>query len=189
MPSLESHVNSLNFSTQLDVVKNLIDSAHATTTCWGSRLVEVDGFTGSVYLDDIARKVLIASHQRCDADDLTTAERISGVETVKKLQKFYRDTDIEIQSANPITKLFNFIIEFSTAAYKYIGASNTLDPKHLREGIADRNFRTYSTDKFFQQFRTRDYCNHSGVEGGDCFPHPQKLYIKEDHIQSLLVRV
>jgi hypothetical protein len=183
MTSLGSHINSLNFSTQLDVVKNLIgsDSAHTTTTFWGKRIVEVDGFTGSVCLDDIARKILSTSHERCNADDLKTAERISGIDIVKKLQKFYHDTDFEIQNANPVTKLFNFIVEFSNTLY-------TLNPaKDLREGIADKNFRTYSTNKFFQQFRTNDYVNHPGIEGGDSFPHPQKLYVKEDHIRRLPV--
>lgn len=56
MPFLETHLNSLDFSNQLNVVRNLIEAAQGKTTFWGGRIVEMNGFTGSVYLDDIAYK-------------------------------------------------------------------------------------------------------------------------------------
>lgn len=56
--TLTSHIESMDFSQQLSEVNNLMGRAEATTTFWGSRVVKVDGFIGSVYLDEIAHKVL-----------------------------------------------------------------------------------------------------------------------------------
>jgi len=117
MPSLDTHLSSLNFSNQLAAVKNLLDTAQVKTTFWGSRVVMVNGFTGSVYLEDIARKILTTGRQRSDADDLLPAEQIAGVETVRKLEDFYRIGDTQIQNSNFFTKFLNWIREFSFIPY------------------------------------------------------------------------
>lgn len=206
MPSLESHINSLNFSTQLEVVKNLLDSnaAHATTTFWGSRVVEVNGYTGSVYVDDIAKKILLASRERCDADDLTLAERISGVEIVNKLQQFYHDTDTEIQNASPITKFFNWIREFSINPCEYTVRPHIMDTDNCLIETAGRNFRAYSRAKFLQQFGTFEHPafegfmilltqvtgkTTKGAYGRVIRNEDQRLYAKEENIRQLLARV
>ena len=146
MPSLETHLDSLNYSAQLQAIKNLLisDSAQAKVTFWGSRVVEVNGFTGSAYLADILKKILATSYQRRDADDLTAAERISGVEIVKKLQRFYTDTDDQLKNSNLLTKILNWIREFSFIPYS--------DRFFLADGTIKDNFCAYSPSKFIQEF-------------------------------------
>lgn len=176
MLSLECHLNSLNFSTQLKDVENLINASCTKTTFWGSRIIKINGFTGSVYLDDIARKILKAGRERSDADDLTITERMSGMEIVKKLQKFYCDTDIKIQNSNLFTKFLNWIREFSCIPYT---------TRFYLEETADSNFRAYSQAKFLEQFGgTADgITNHSAFAGS--FGPPLRIMAKEDRIRAL----
>ena len=181
MPLLDTHLNSLNFSNQLAAVKNLVDTAQVMTTFWGNRVVEINGFTGSVYLDDIARKILTASYQRSDADDLSPPERIAGVEIVRKLRDFYRISDTQIQNSNFFTRLLNFIQEFSLTPYT---TRFYLDEEI---GPGERNFRAYSEAKFLQQFggaftSMRDHPASDGF-----FGPPLRIVAREDRIRSLLV--
>jgi len=140
MLSLNDHINSLNFSTQLEEVKNLINSAQPKTTFWANRLIEVTGFTGSVYLDDFARKVNLSSNQRVEADDLTTAERIAGIEIVKKINNLYQQTDTLIQNSNFFTRFINWISESLPYTPRFF-ISDT-----------EMHFRGYSKTKFVQAF-------------------------------------
>lgn len=152
MPALETHFNSLNFCTQLVEIKNLIESAHAKITFWGGRVIEVNGFTGSVSLDSIAEKILKAGHQRCQADNLTTPERIAGIDIVKKLNTFYQGTDNQVKNANLITKIINWIREFRFVPY-YTTRFNF-------DENAKNYFRAYSEIKFLQEFGGAIGFNH-----------------------------
>ena len=62
MSSLKAHLNSLDFSSQLEAVKNLIDTAQARTTFWGGRVIEIGGFRSSVALDNVVKKILTQVH-------------------------------------------------------------------------------------------------------------------------------
>ncbi len=178
MPSINTHLCSLNFSNQLADVKNLLDTAQVKTTFWGSRVVEVNGFSGSVYLDDVAKKILSAGSQRSYADDLLPAERIDGIEIARKLQGFYRVSDTQIQNSHFFTKFLNWIREFSFIPYT---------PRFFFEKTAEKNFRAYSEDKFLQQFggALNEMCDHPASDGILC-PPPRILAI-EARIRALLV--
>lgn len=178
MPSLDTHLSSLNFSNQLATVKNLLDTAQVKTTFWGSRVVEVNGFSGSVYLDDVARKILTAGYQRSDADDLLPAERIAGVEIVRKLKDFYRVSDTQIQNSNFFTKFLNFIREFSFIPYT---------TRFYIEETAEGNFRAYSEVKFLQQFGGAFNEIHDHPASDGCFGPPLRIMAREAQIRALLV--
>lgn len=180
MLSVATYLNSLNCSTQLETVKNLIDSAQAKTTFWGSRVVEVNGFTGSVYLEDIADKVLKASEERVDADDLTLKERIMGIGVVRKLVGFYQVTDAEIQDSNFLTRFLNWIREFSFVPYT---------TRFYIEEIAEKYFRGFSEVKFLQQFGSwfGAIDEHPAYSGS--FGPPQRIVAGEKQIRALLNHV
>lgn len=180
MPSLETYLNSLSFSIHLESIKNLIDIASTKTTFWGSRVVKVNGFTGSVYLDDIANKIVRAGNQRSDADDLTPEERIAGVEVVRKLENFYRVTDIQIQNSNFFTKFLNWIREFSFMPYP---------TRFFIEETAENNFRAYSEAKFLQQFGGAFGEMHSHPACDGLFGPPLRIVAREDRIRPLLISV
>ena len=176
VPSLKAHISSLDFSTQLSVVKNLIDTAQAKTTFWGSRVIEVNGFTGSVYLADVARKILKAGSQRSDADDLTPAERVAGIDTVRKLEKFYQITDLQIKTSNFFTKFLNRIREFSFTPYT---------TRFFIKERAEENFRAYSRSKFLQQFGGvfDEEDHHPACDGA--FGPPLRILAMENKIRAL----
>jgi len=103
---------------------------------------------------------------------LTPAERIAGVEIVKKLQRFYCETDAQIKNSNLFTKFLNWIREFSFMPYT--------DRFFLRE-TAEENFCAYSASRFLQEFgRAPDRTNgHVG----------RWVVAGEDQIRALPVRV
>jgi hypothetical protein len=185
MPSLETHLNSISFSDELNVVKNLINTTQSKITFWGGRVVEADGYTGSVYLDDLARKVYSAARQRSDADDLTPAERISGIEIVRKVQNFYLVTETGFQNSNFFTRLLNFLREF------------TFSPYPIRFQIddgAEAYFRGYSVDKFLQQFggALNETGDHPASDGGYAYnsfdgTQSRRITVRENIIRSLLI--
>jgi hypothetical protein len=186
MPPLETHLNSLNFSTNLEVVKNLIDKAEAKTTFWGSRVIKVAGYTGSIYLDDLAKKIIDAGRQRCEADDLQPAERVAGIDIVKKLRNFYEVTDTQIRNSNFFTRFLNWLREFS------------FDPYTIRfyiekiGGTAEDNFRGYSDAKFLQQFGGAFDAQHEHPASDGWFAVtglPSRTLAREESIRALLNRV
>lgn len=119
MISLEAHLNTLDFTTQLETVRDLlidrhatgVDKARASVTFWGSRVVTVDGFSGSVYLNDIARKLLRArgSFNEQTAPEIEAAHDV----ILGKLLTFYQLTDTDISNSNWFTRLLVWIREFS----------------------------------------------------------------------------
>jgi len=133
MTSLLAHINSLKFSDQLATVKTLLDSAKVKKTFWGARVVTVNGYTGSVYLEDLAYKIVIASDKRSEANDLQPAERNAGIEIVKKLDRFYEISDQQIRCSNCFTRLLNWLREF-TCGYPYT-------TRFYLEQTAESNFR------------------------------------------------
>lgn len=176
MVSLEKHLNSINFSTELNRANQLINSSNTCvkTTFWGSRVVEIDGYAGSVYLEDIASKIRAASKERCEADNLILEERIAGIEMVHKLIDFYRISDNQIKNSNFFTRLINWIREFSFVPYT---------TRFYFEQMAEAEFRAYSDAKFLQQF---------GGTFGELHHHPasdgffgQRTLAKEDQIRAL----
>jgi hypothetical protein len=179
MLSLETKLNSLNFATQLNEVRDLLHTAQAKMTFWGCRVVTVNGFSGSVAVADIASKVLRASYKRCDDDDLTLPERIAGIEIVKKINGFYFDTDTHIQHANSFTKCFSGIREFSLTPYT---------TRFFMGETAEGNFRAYSKAKFLQQFggQFKRFDDHPASDGS--FGPPLRIVAREDRIREQLAK-
>lgn len=180
MTSLQSHINSFNFSTQLPAIKNLINTAQVSTTFWGGRIIEINGFTGSVYLNDIAAKILDAGEQRCKADNLKPAERIAGIDTVRKLQHFYEVTDTQIKNSNFFTKFLSWIREFSF----FIPYTTRF---YLNES-AESNFRAYTETKFLRQFggSFNALMDHPASDG--FFGPPSRVLAKDVEIRALFSR-
>ena len=183
MVTVERHMGSLNFSTQLSDVKNLLDKAQAETTFWGSRVIKVQGFTGSVYLDDVAKKILEAGRTRCRADDLTPEERVAGIEIVGKLQNFYQMTDKQIQNSCFLTRFFCWIREFTFDSYARFHIE---DP--LYDGTGD--FRAYSEEKFLAEFggSYTDLRRHPASNGSFQNSSFFRIVAREDRIRELLIR-
>ena len=67
MSSFQSHLNSLDFNSQLKAVNELLDQAQIETTFWGGRIVTDRQFTGSVGLDELANRVVKAGDYCIDA--------------------------------------------------------------------------------------------------------------------------
>ncbi|MBI5346927.1 MAG: hypothetical protein HZB76_07290 [Chlamydiae bacterium] len=192
MNTLKAHLKSLNFATQLGAVNDLLNCYSGVNTnntsqiktkisFLGTRLVEVNGYKGPVSLDFLAKRILGASNQRCKADDLTPAERIAGVEIVRKLKNLYKITDPQINYSNFLTRFLNWIREFSFIPYT---------TRFYLSECAEGYFRGFGETKFIQQFGkgpNGKMDQHPASDGA--FGPPYRIMAKEDRIRALLVRV
>ena len=133
--SLDARLNAFNCTTQLQEVKKTLDTAQPSVTFWGARVVELAGNDGSVYLDNIAEKVVRAASKHRDANNLTTNDRRIGVEIVQKLQTFYKLTDAQIKTLNFFTRFLVWIREFSFIDYT---------PRFYIEQVAERDFQPHT---------------------------------------------
>lgn len=181
MTTLETHLYSINFSTQLEVVKNILDKAETRITFWGTRLVEVGEYTGSITLESIASRVLKASNQRCEADDLTLAERVAGLDISKRVENLYLITDKQIQNANLLTRLFRWIREFS-----FIPTRLHFVGKGIFAPSAEEYFQTYSKQKFIRQFGSRGFDKIDGHPAVECTFSNEKILISKNFIREKL---
>lgn len=178
MLSLKVRLDSLDFSRQLLEVKNLVDTAEVKTTFWGSRVVEIKGFTESVYLEELAEKIVSAGRKRSDDDDLLLAERIHGIEIVAKIKDFYLVTDEKIRNSNFLTRLLNWLREFSFMPH------NTT--RYHIENTAEQSFCAFSPSKYEETFD--EPVSH--LDSGDgALACQVRIIASEAKIRSLLQKI
>lgn len=177
--SVKDCLSAPDFPYQLENLQNLLNNSHANLTFWGTRVVEVteaDGSISSFTLDKIARAVLNAADERCDADDLNLPERLAGIELVRKVQKFYEDTDALRDTSNILTWIIVLIREFNFG-YPYT-------TRFFIEDDACKLFLAYSKPKFIEEFGDHfdEFDNHPASTGG--FGPPLRVCVKEELIRA-----
>lgn len=182
MVTLENQLNALNFSTQLEAVKNTLIDTRPNVTFWGTRIiekVEVIGHvstTSSVSLDEIAEKVARVARQRCDADDLSLQERIVGMDIVKQLRSYYQITDTS--SKNLITRFLLWIREFT------FGIPYFTDRFYFE--TQSEGFWAYSEQRFLREFGGSfdEMGQHPASRGS--FRPPRRILAREESIRGLV---
>lgn len=176
---LDNYFNNLNFSNELVGLNQILSNAQSNVTFWGKRVVTVAGYEGSISLDELARKVLGAGEQRSDSDDLTTQERVAGIEIMNKLRNFYKVSDTKIAQRNCFTRLLNAIREFTLFPYT---------PRfHTEDGLMENYFRGYSESKFTQEFGGVKKGKFGDYEDSDgSFGPPMRIMARETAIRAKL---
>jgi hypothetical protein len=159
--------------------KELIHECHARVTFWGGRVIEAKGKRGSVSLDFMSSRVHAAACDRSHKDDLTLEERIAGLEIVKKLLDFYKETDDQIKTRNFFTRLLLRIREFSVVPYT---------TRFYLEDFSSQNFRAFSKQKFAELFgpfpQTRPYIfDHPASDAS--FGPPLRICASEETLRAL----
>ena len=176
---VNDYINTLNFSNELIGVNQILSNAQSNITFWGKRIVTVAGYEGSISLDELARKVLRAGGQRSDSDDLTTQERVAGIEIMNKLRNFYQVSDTKIAQKNCFTRLLQKIREFTFFPYT---------PRfHTEDGLMENYFRGYSESKFAQEFggvKKGEFGDYENSDGS--FGPPLRIMARETAIRAKL---
>ena len=100
------NIHSLNFSTQLELANESFrrGDATATVTELGRRIVTIQGYRGCIELEKLANKVIKAGYDS-NVDRLSFTERCAGINIVRKINQFYRDTDAELATKKCFTKI------------------------------------------------------------------------------------
>lgn len=184
------HFNSLNIANQLEQVHGLLlpQNASASITFWGSRVVKVKGFTGSIYLDDLAKKIKEAAETRRKNDDLSTAERVQGVEISDRIYQLYDEAKAAIQ----LIKATNSITSIITRFFMWIRRCNIDSPFSIRYTFyhAHRNFGSFKEEEFFKLFGNERYPNGDLVVGHYHFEASTegnvRIYADEEQIRAML---
>ncbi len=174
------YLEKIDFSTQLSTINDLLESAQSDITFWGERVVTVATYEGSFSLKTLASKISQASFKRCYLDDLTTQERIVGIDLTNKLRVFYQVTDAKIAQTNSFQRFLNWAREFTFSPYT---------PRfHIEEGSVGDNFRSYSESRFLREFGevksddpSKQYENSDGIS----WP-PFRIKVKEGAIRGKL---
>ena len=134
--------NKLDLVEQLNETLNRLEGSSVKTTCWGSRVIEINAFGDyppeCVYVDDLARQLLKKAMSPIAIDKLAGAGRHWGLEIVEKLKEFYTETDKQIQGSNFFTRFFTWIREFSFTSYT---------PRFNIENEAEKWLRSYTTTR------------------------------------------
>ncbi|MFI0434465.1 MAG: hypothetical protein ACH350_01885 [Parachlamydiaceae bacterium] len=174
-----AYIDSLSIAYALPAIHTLLKNSQGSVSFWGNRVITVAGYEESLSLDELVTKMLSASRQRSDLDDLTTQERVAGIEISDKLKNFYQLTDSKISQANWLTKLCNWVKEFTFFPYT---------PRfYIEEGVMEREFRGYSENTFIQQFGGVKNGSFSEYEHADgSFGPPLRITARKDMIYSKL---
>ena len=157
MTTLESKLNALNFSTQLNELRDLLcetkgtppkPTASAKITTYGTRVVEISGYTVSVSLNCLVKKVYGSAVKHCREDDLTSKERLAGLDIVGKLFSLYNQSEAQIDSVGWLTKVIEKIKEFLNSFSGFFYFSS------LSSDITTsfNCFQAYSEKKFTDEF-------------------------------------
>lgn len=101
---LEDKYNQSN----LTEVHDLFNGAATEVSFWGTRLVTVNGYEGSLRLHDLGVD-LIGTAKSGDRQ-LSHEERASGISLTYRLQIFYKETD---GKGNFLARIFMYIREFT----------------------------------------------------------------------------
>ncbi|QZA58567.1 hypothetical protein [Candidatus Rhabdochlamydia porcellionis] len=176
---IDNYIDSLNFSNELANINQMLSSAQSHVTFWGERVVTVVGYEGSTSLDKLLKKVLCSSGQRSYFDDLSTQERIAGIEITNKLKSFYEITDVKISQKNRFTRFSNTVTEFMICSFP---CPFHLDALHAVEGY----FLGYSKDSFIQEFgEIKTFDRYENSDGS--FGSPLRIKACETAIRAKLV--
>lgn len=142
--NIHTYINTLCAVDELKTINNLLNSSLVAVSFWGKRMITVANFKGTMTIDELTNKIFQLGKNRCNLDDLTTEERIAGIEITKKLKTFYRVTDTKILEANWFTRILNFIREFSLFTYTI--------RFEIESDSIEGYFRGYSENKFKSEF-------------------------------------
>lgn len=114
---IRDHVNSPEFANDIPSIRGLLEKAQGKVSFWGTRVITVKGYEGSIALDALARKVFVAGKKRSVEGGLTEQERAAEPKIMNKLNRLYRDTDTQISKSHWFTRLLSWARECGPYPY------------------------------------------------------------------------
>jgi len=179
MKSLAACSNWIDRPAQWESLQNVLAKGRVRISFWGSRLIEVEGYSSSIFLLNFARRVHQASYAHREAQDLTSKERLAGVEIVKSLKKFYEMADGQLDKTSFVTRLFivvwNLLFLPFTIYFRYVVARSIFHH-------AENNFLTYTPQKFKEKFGsgTQNLTQLVGLYAREYVKNPLGIVAKVD---------
>ena len=169
---LSDAINSPQLNLQ-DLGK-ILDKSQASVSFWGTRIVTVEGYEGSVRLLDISRRMM--NFVNDTKTDFSEEERASAIKSIGYIRTHYNETD-QMQKSNPITAIFAF--------FQSIFGTNgeNLLPYNERWFIEDHGaiyrFKGYTESQFRARFPEQPLPREYYSRGNDAtfyFPHGAMYY-------------
>lgn len=145
MLSLEQKFESINFSTQLVKANQFLTvGVSAGVNWWGDPSIRVEGYKGSVSVQDFADRLLKVGKEKSEADSFTLPERIAAVEIISKLKLIYAQIDYQkkVNEFAPSDKVLMWCQDHSPFNSTRLAI----------EEFGEMNFLSYSYKGFISQF-------------------------------------
>lgn len=115
---ISTFINNLSNDSYLTTTDQLLDLAKVKTTFWGKRVIIVEGFEGSLSINEIARDVLASPNEGQVENEMGKIDARHKQPAMRKLKKLYKDSDTNIQSKNRFTRIISRLREFSFNPYQ-----------------------------------------------------------------------
>lgn len=149
----------------------LLESAECKITFWGHRVISVKGY-GNLLIDESVQRVHQVARRRFVQDNLTTSERVAGIEITERLKNFYRISDHMLAHSNWFTKLLGLIrkVTFRMDTARF----------YIEDHLTQNYFCAYSEFDFianFGDYKGADgkYLNSDGNIGRKIFAKPELI--------------
>lgn len=173
MVNFETRLNQLNFSRQLVELNQILEDTRAKVSVLGERIITKNG-EDYVPLEGVARRVIEAADLRSLRDDLAPRERIAGVEIVRKLRRFYEET----QHSNLFARVLTQLREISLW-------SNARSTYFILGELPEYKFLGYSEERFIQEFGNEwDRQRNEYVLSNGSFTPPYRIIALENKIRE-----
>jgi len=92
----------------LSELHKIVATPHVHLSFWGQRYVTIDGFEGSLHIDDLSSWVIEYINQNPHFDEI---ERASGAVLAKMIDKIYEESDQQVKQSYLITRFFTELRE------------------------------------------------------------------------------
>ena len=102
---LRAKLQSLSSENTVSELSQMLDHAHVSISNWGERLVSIDGYEGSVEINELALKYLRAAPFQRDTES-SLQERLTCASLWGRVQQLYTDSNAELAN----TSLYKYLV-------------------------------------------------------------------------------
>ncbi|MBA3284780.1 MAG: hypothetical protein H0U27_06945 [Nitrosopumilus sp.] len=173
---IQDKVGDLNFAN-MDEFNKILEKPNVKidVTFWGTRTVTIEGFEGSIPLEEISQKIILATKADSKSNQLTNKVRLSGLNLTEKVCSFYSESDEIARGRN-----FNFL----TKCLMYV--------REYKRDIRERTFTKLSFDvmSYFHLFDKVQFEKYFEGDFEDVKPFWDKtveqIMVSRDQIENLV---
>lgn len=179
MTTLNAQLNTLlhtdHPTTQWEKLAALMQNASESTTIWGTKVISVPDYSGTVSISDLAAKINSAADRYFIASaNMTREERLNGINMMRNVNRLYYKADLYLEESFFFVQLLGIIQEVFFSLFRGSYDEN----KDNAQGL----FRTYQFRDFDTVFPGVRSNNGISPEWIDHVSQHDNLWIVSDEM-------